>query len=477
MVERNDQDYPFIKETIKKRPVNKKAAVQKILMAALCGIIFGACAALTIAATMPAMLKVLGKEAPEQEEVTLSPPAASQTETSAEDAGAAGVTGTVDEMSAEGDGQGAAEPSGQESAGEGEASGTVKAESAAPGNEAEGGVSGETESAADADGMRADLADHLENIYNEIKKIAAEPQKALVRVTGIGDKENLLDHSSLTYGDEEGIIFLKNKDAFYILTRSETLGDSGKFRVDFSTGDSGEGTLCGADERTNLLVIKVGMDELDDETAQTVPAVSLATEADQEQADPVIAIGSPTGDAGTLVYGNITSVLGKYRIPDAEYTILTTDMVGSSSGGGVLLDMDGQMTGIMFTDGEEDGTVVRAVSAAQLRPLLEMLSNGENIRYTGIIGETVTEEKAEELEIPLGIYVDSVEENSPAMAAGIQSGDIIFELDGREVRTMEEYSEVLQDLPVQQRADLSLYRRMPSGEYEEVDLRILVVKN
>ena len=383
MVERNDQDYPFIKETIKKRPVNKKAAIQKILMAALCGIIFGACAALTIAATMPVMLKVLGKEAPEQEEVTLSPPAASQTETSAE------------------------------------APATVKAETAAPGNEAEGGVSGETESAADADGMRADLADHLENIYNEIKKIAAEPQKALVRVTGIGDKENLLDHSSLTYGDEEGIIFLKNKDAFYILTRSETLGDSGKFRVDFSTGDSGEGTLCGADERTNLLVIKVGMDELDDETAQTVPAVSLATEADQEQADPVIAIGSPTGDAGTLVYGNITSVLGKYRIPDAEYTILTTDMVGSSSGGGVLLDMDGQMTGIMVTDGEEDGTVVRAVSAAQLRPLLEMLSNGENIRYIGIIGETVTEEKAEELEIPLGIYVDSVEENSPAMAAGI----------------------------------------------------------
>ena len=424
MVERNDQDYPFIKETIKKRPVNKKAAIQKILMAALCGIIFGACAALTIAATMPVMLKVLGKEAPEQEEVTLSPPAASQTETSAE------------------------------------APATVKAETAAPGNEAEGGVSGETEAAADADGMRADLADHLENIYNEIKKIAAEPQKALVRVTGIGDKENLLDHSSLTYGDEEGIIFLKNKDAFYILTRSETLGDSGKFRVDFSTGDSGEGTLCGADERTNLLVIKVGMDELDDETAQTVPAVSLATEADQEQADPVIAIGSPTGDAGTLVYGNITSVLGKYRIPDAEYTILTTDMVGSSSGGGVLLDMDGQMTGIMVTDGEEDGTVVRAVSAAQLRPLLEMLSNGENIRYIGIIGETVTEEKAEELEIPLGIYVDSVEENSPAMAAGIQ-----------------EYSEVLQDLPVQQRADLSLYRRMPSGEYEEVDLRILVVKS
>ena len=193
MVERNDQDYPFIKETIKKRPVNKKAAIQKILMAALCGIIFGACAALTIAATMPVMLKVLGKEAPEQEEVTLSPPAASQTETSAE------------------------------------APATVKAETAAPGNEAEGGVSGETESAADADGMRADLADHLENIYNEIKKIAAEPQKALVRVTGIGDKENLLDHSSLTYGDEEGIIFLKNKDAFYILTRSKRWETAGNF--------------------------------------------------------------------------------------------------------------------------------------------------------------------------------------------------------------------------------------------------------
>ena len=71
------------------------------------------------------------------------------------------------------------------------------------------------------------------------------------------------------------------------------------------------------------------------------------------------------------------------------------------------------MIGIIINEDEEDGNVIRAVSVAQLRSILEMLSNGESIRYLGILGETVTEEKSQNLEIPQGIYVDGVEENSP----------------------------------------------------------------
>ena len=449
MVDRNDQDYPFIKETIKKRPVNKKALIQKLLMAALCGIVFGIFAALTIAAAMPSMLEIFDKETSEQETVRLFPPTSRQTEAPPD-------TETTEE-----NGETEEEANG---ASDQEKSNTVIEEK----DDADGQDTAAEKEKAD------DLSDHLSNIYGEIKKIAAEPQKALVRVTGVGENQDLLDHSSLTYGDEEGVVFLKNRDAFYILTVSENLGGSESYRVVFSTGKSAEGTLCGEDPRTGFMVIRVPTENVDEETDENVPAVSLAAAADQEQADPVIAIGSPTGDSETLVYGNITSVQGRYQISDEEYTLLTTDMVGSSSGNGILLDMEGQMAGVIVTEEEEDSNVIRAVSAAQLRPLLETLSNGESIRYLGVLGESVTEEQSEDLGIPQGVYVDGVEENSPAMAEGIQCGDILYEIDGKEITSMAEYSAVLQNLPVWQRTTVSLYRRNPSGEYVKVELNVLV---
>lgn len=450
MVGRKNQDYPFIKETIKKRPVNKKEFIRRLLTAVLCGIVFGLCASLTIAVFLPSLLEVFGEMPLEKETVRLYSPTSGQAyfqddSQQAETSGNAEITvGPTPVL--------------QEEAGQ--ADETMD----------ESG----TDSLTSGTGTTEDSADHLEDIYEEIKEIAREPQKALVRVSGIGENQDLLDHSSLTYGDEEGIIFLKNQEAFYVLTVSDNLGAGENFRIKFSTGDSAEGTLCGEDSRIGLVVIRVPMQSVEEETKETVPAVSIARTSDQQQADPVIAIGSPTGDYEALVYGNITSVYGRYQIADGEYTMLTTDMVGSGTGGGVLLDMDGQMTGIIVMNGDDDGTVIRAVSAAQLTPLLETLSNGKSIRYMGILGETVTEEQAENSEIPRGIYIDSVEPDSPAMEAGIQSGDILCELNGNEVLSMEEYSAALQELPLWQRTPVSLYRRNPSGEYVEIQLNVLI---
>ena len=54
----------------------------------------------------------------------------------------------------------------------------------------------------------------MKNVYKTIWDIAEEPRKALVQVTGLTDTEDLLNDSLLTYGDEEGIVFLKTKMRF-----------------------------------------------------------------------------------------------------------------------------------------------------------------------------------------------------------------------------------------------------------------------
>ena len=69
--------------------------------------------------------------------------------------------------------------------------------------------------------------------------------------------------------------------------------------------------------------------------------------------------------------------------------------------------------------------MIRAVEAAQLRPLLEGMANGEDICYIGIQGTTISKYQSENLDIPRGVYVDAVEEDSPAMTAGVQNADIV----------------------------------------------------
>ena len=53
MVDKKDQDYPFIKETIKERPIDKKTVLRRLAMAASCGIVFGICAVVTVMAFVP----------------------------------------------------------------------------------------------------------------------------------------------------------------------------------------------------------------------------------------------------------------------------------------------------------------------------------------------------------------------------------------------------------------------------------------
>lgn len=418
MVDKKDQDYPFIKETIKERPIDKKTVLRRLAMAASCGIVFGICAVVTVMAFVPNIFRQFEKEAKKPETVQLSPPAGSEF-----------ARGTD----------------------------TQTAESVQPEEEED-----------------ADSADHLKNVYKTIWDIAEEPRKALVQVTGLTDTEDLLNDSLLTYGDEEGIVFLKNKDAFYILTTSDELEKAEKFKITFSNGVMAEGTLCGADPRTKLVVVRVPVKNVEEEYRDEITAVTLAPQDDRQQTEPVIAIGSPNGDTNSLIYGNITAISGKLTIPDAEYTLITTNMAAGNDGGGVLLDMDGKMIGIILDHEEEKSCVIRAVSVAQLGTLLEKLSNGEPICYAGLIGTTISQIQSESRDIPGGVYIDRVESNSPAMVAGVQSGDILHRINGEEITTMREYSIRLQNMKPGQQAELTVYRKNPSGEYVDVELDVLI---
>lgn len=422
-----DDDY-FIRETIKKKPINAAFYARRAALLAASGVILGSVAATSFVIALPTAAELFMKK----EDISL------------EDAKPGPVgTGNLEEETAE----------------------------------MEAMLSDEYFSSLNSDtGSDYELSEGMEiyaSVQQDAIRIAAKPMKAMVRISGLSSDSDLLDDSFLTYGDEEGVVFLNNQSDLYILTSYKGLEKTETIRVTFSNGSVANGILCKADVRTGIAVVRVPLDLLTDEDLSKIYVAPLSNSSDEESEKSVIAIGSPSGNYGAIVYGMITSVSGRMNAADCEYTLLGTNIMGSTESSGVLLDMDGNVTGLIVRT-QEDENILKAVSVTQLRPLIEILSNGETIRYLGIRGLGISVEQAVNLGIPKGIYVNSLESGSPAMVAGIQSGDIITGLDGMELKDMKTYMTVLQNQEVGGKVEMTVRRKAPDGEFAEMKFTLTV---
>lgn len=428
-------EYSFIKETIKKNPVNFGVHMRRLFTVALGGALFGGSAAVafTLACPVAAEKFIAG------EEVTLS------------DARPGPVAAWTSEEA------------------DGSAAGSTQTE------EDDAGLYN-TQNVIFDDFEPAESESSMEiyaSVYQEAIQIAENPMKAMVRLSGLSDDTDLLDDSFLTYGEEEGVIFYSDEKNVYILTSYKNIEKSDIIRVTFCKGAVADAVLCKADPRTGLAVVRVPRNLLTEEDWNEIYVASLSDSFNLSDDNTVIAIGSPSGNFNSVMYGLITSVSGRMRVADAEYSLLGTNIMGSCESSGVLIDMNGNVIGIIMRT-DEDESILKGISIAEIQPMIENLSNGEQIRYLGILGATIKKPQAENLNIPQGIYVENVECASPAMIAGIQNGDIIVGINGQEIESMMDYMTELQDLSVGEQAQLTVYRKGAEGKFVEMEFDLTI---
>ena len=103
-----------------------------------------------------------------------------------------------------------------------------------------------------------------------------------------------------------------------------------------------------------------------------------------------------------------------------------------------------------------------------MKQVIEDLSNGRDMPYVGLRLSTVTEDIAKEFHIPKGVYVKAVELDSPAMAAGLQEADVIVQINGEDVATVEQYSQKIYALNPEDAVVISI-KRQNGEEYVDLD--------
>jgi len=220
----------------------------------------------------------------------------------------------------------------------------------------------------------------------------------------------------------------------YILTNSHVVGDASKITVKLHDGREFEAKKVGSDEKSEVAIIKIGAEDL--------PVVELGDSSELEVGEWVIAVGNPFGLTETVTAG-IVSALGRSNIGIADYEnfIQTDAAINPGNSGGPLLNIKGEVVGINTAIYSRSGGYMGVGFAIPINMAAaiktQLIEHGKVTRgYLGVYLQELTPELAESLGLgnAHGILVSDVIEDSAAEDAGLEQGDIILKLDGKDVR-------------------------------------------
>ena len=313
-----------------------------------------------------------------------------------------------------------------------------------------------------------ELSDY-QKLYTKLKAVAGEVNKSLVTVMAASSDTDWFNEIYESRREISGLLVGNNGVELLVLIPYEPVKDASLLQVTFVDGTSQEAVLKNYDRVTDLAIVSVNLAAVDDSTMEAVKIADLGSSRNLKAGDNVIAVGSPAGFAGSLKFGNLVAPGHKTSVIDGEYRLLITDMERSDGGTGVLVNLDGQVIGLI-EDTYLHASNERAMTAyaiSDMKAVIEHLSNSQDLVYMGIKGSQVTAEIAEIQGIPMGVYVSNVEPDSPALNGGLQAGDVITEISGKTVAGVTEIQEMLLKFSKDQVIQVKVMRQ-GKEEYKEI---------
>lgn len=311
-------------------------------------------------------------------------------------------------------------------------------------------------------------------LYKDMLAVAEKPKRALVTVVGISSEMDYFNQNYENQKQISGLLAADNGQDLFILTEYRVVENVERIQVTFYDGSTVDAIYQRHDANTGLTILKVGLSELEDSTREGIELAPLGSSYGVTQGEPVMALGSPMGYSDSVAYGVITSVTNKISTLDTEYNLLTTDINGSGEGSGVLINLDGEIIGIIAQSySTEDKDIITALAVSQIKDLIESLSNDEARPYIGIKGQDVTAQISHRTGIPKGVLVTAVQADSPAMLAGMKEYDVVVKIGEDEISSFRQYRDRLDQLTPGQTVILTAMRRGAEG-YAEVEFEVTV---
>lgn len=243
------------------------------------------------------------------------------------------------------------------------------------------------------------------------------------------------------FGEGEGLGtgFIFSEDG-YILTNYHVISSSDQISIMFSDNTTAKAKIVNYDKNLDLAVIKIQGD------VKVPGIVELGDSSTLQVGESVVAIGNPLGKelSNTVTSGIVSAVNRKIKAEDnTEQTYLQTDAaINSGNSGGPLLNAYGQVIGInsaKISGGESSGNAsVEGIGfAIPINVAKDKISDlTKQILKLGIYTKEITKDIADQYDLPIGVYVQQVQDFSAAEKAGLRPGDVITSINGTKITTV-----------------------------------------
>ena len=258
-----------------------------------------------------------------------------------------------------------------------------------------------------------------------------------------------------------------------VVTNYHVIRDSEEITVVLSDRREFEATILGSDERTDLAVLKI------DTGGQTLPVLPLGDSDAIEVGDLVLALGNPFGVGQTVTMG-IVSALARTAVGVSNYQsfIQTDAAINPGNSGGALVDLQGRLIGInssILSSSEGGGSIGIgfAIPVSMVKAVLANIGKGGKIQrpWLGGDGQAVTAEMFQQLKLPrpMGVLINSVHPGGPAEQDGLKVGDVVTQINGKEVEDPEALRFRIATLPVGSMAQLTVMR---AGQEKQISVKL-----
>ncbi len=268
-----------------------------------------------------------------------------------------------------------------------------------------------------------------------------------------------------TEGSGSGIIIGQNDTELLIVTNYHVISGSNELSVIFSYDEDSDNPslvsakIKGFDADKDLAVISVSLDDVTDDMRSQIKIATIGDSSNLALGQEVVAIGNALGYGQSVTVGYISALNREVTVSDdnggsiTNKLIQTDAAINPGNSGGALLNMNGELIGInsvKVASSSVEGmgyaipisdvqSIIEELMLKETRDVVDEDSQG----YIGIGGTDVTSEISQTYGIPVGIFVNTVYEDSPAEKAGLSKGSIITKFDGQTVKSMSDLKSLL----------------------------------
>ena len=316
------------------------------------------------------------------------------------------------------------------------------------------------------------------NIANYSETSIEVAEKVLPSVVGITvsyQVSTIFGGSSTGEATGSGIIISEDG---YILTNNHVISSdrSSYYAIQEATGikinlygdeTSYDATVIGTDSYTDLAVLKI------DKTGLT-PA-TLGNSDNVKVGEFVMAIGNPLGMNYSVTTGVVSAVNREVSSDGTVYQAIQTDAaINSGNSGGALVNANGEVIGIntMKFAGTGVEGIGFAIPISSTTKTIDQLIEFKTVKrpYIGISGTAVGDVDSQRYNIPKGVYVEGVEDKSPAAESGLKKGDIITKIEGKEISSVAELNRIKYNYNIGDTVKLTIYR---DNKEQEISVKLI----